>query len=115
MGRMISRTHGKWVTDGTINNTINSPIEHFSFSGYSDMLVTMNNYSTAIAKEFYRANRKTNPLTPIFHGVGMFFKIYFLKKGFLDGFDGLVIALTKAGGSYFKYAKLLELHKHVRR
>jgi len=34
-----------------------------------------------------------------------------LEKGFLDGMDGLVTALTKAGGSFFKYAKLLELQR----
>ena len=39
----------------------------------------------------------------------MFLKIYILKKGFLDGMDGLVTALTKAGGAFFKYAKLIEL------
>ena len=41
----------------------------------------------------------------------MFLKTYLIKKGFLDGMDGLVIALTKAGGSFLKYAKLIELQR----
>jgi hypothetical protein len=41
----------------------------------------------------------------------MFFKIYLIEKGFLDGIDGFVTAITKAGGSFFKYAKLLEIQR----
>lgn len=111
-GRFHNLMHETWATNGILDNTINDPIEHFSFSGYSDMLVKMNCYSSAIAEELYRANRKTNALAPVLHGVGMFLKAFLLKRGFLDGFDGMVIALTKAGGAYFKYAKLLEMQRH---
>lgn len=106
-GRFDHPVHEKWQTDGVISN-IDSPIEHYSFSSYSDMLRTLDDYSTAIAEDLFSRGEKANRLSPVYHGAGMFFKTYFLKRGFLDGLDGLVIALTKAGGSFFKYAKLLE-------
>jgi len=34
-----------------------------------------------------------------------------LKRGFLDGLDGFMIAYTRAGGSFLKYAKLVELQR----
>jgi len=43
----------------------------------------------------------------------MFIKVYILRLGFLEGFDGFIIAITRAraGGSFFKYAKLIELQR----
>ena len=39
----------------------------------------------------------------------MFLKTYFFELGLLDGFDGLVISVMNAGGSFLKYAKLREM------
>ena len=100
--------HEKWVTEGHVHD-LNAHIEHYAFSNYSDMLKTLNDYSSVIAQELYNAGRRAHALSPVYHGIGMFFKIYLIEKGFLDGMDGLVTAITKAGGSFFKYAKLLEI------
>ncbi len=102
--------HEKWVTDGPIE-ALDAWIDHYAFSNYSDMLNTLNHYSTVIAGALYNSGRRANALSPFYHGLGMFLKIYFLKSGFLDGFDGFVTALLKGGGSFFKYAKLLELRR----
>jgi hypothetical protein len=42
----------------------------------------------------------------------MFLRTYFLELGFLDGFDGFVISIMNAGGSFFKYAKCREMQLH---
>lgn len=102
--------HEKWVTPGTIDD-FDGYIEHYAFDSYSDMLKTLDAYSTVIASELYASGRRAGVLAPPWHGIGMFFKIYLLEKGFMDGMDGLVTAMTKAGGSFFKYAKLLELQR----
>lgn len=113
-GSFHSMIHEEWVTDGHVQE-LDAYIEHYAFSNYSDMLKTLNEYSTIIARELYASGRRANFLSPLFHGIVMFFKIYLLKRGFLDGMDGLVTALTKAGGSFFKYAKLLELQREEKR
>jgi glycosyltransferase involved in cell wall biosynthesis len=102
--------HEKWVTSGMVSD-LDGYIEHYAFDGYSDMLKTLDDYSTVIAAQLYASGRKAHVLSPPWHGIGMFFKIYLLERGFLDGMDGLVTALAKAGGSFFKYAKLLELQR----
>lgn len=109
-GSFIGRIHEKWMTAGPVHD-LDAHIEHYGFSDYSDMLKTLNDYSTVIAGELFASGKRANHLSPFYHGVGMFIKIYFLKLGLLEGMDGLVTALTKAGGSFFKYAKLLELHR----
>jgi len=109
-GSFHGTIHERWVPDGPVVD-LDACIEHYAFSDYSDMLKTLNEYSTLIARELYLSGRRANSLSPILHGTGMFVKIFFIERGFLDGLDGLVTALTKAGGSFFKYAKLLELQR----
>lgn len=110
-GSYMSLIHEKWTTDGKIKD-LDAHIDHYAFSDYSDMLATLNDYSTVIARDLFNSGKRANPLSPVYHGIGMFFKIYLVERGFLDGMDGLVTALTKAGGSFFKYAKLLELQRN---
>ena len=79
------------------------------------MIKRLNDYSSVIAKELFNSGRRAHVLSPLHHGIGMFFKTYLIEKGFLDGMDGLVTAITKAGGSFFKYAKLLEIQRETKR
>lgn len=109
-GRFHGPIHEKWLSDGPVQD-LDASIAHYGFSDYADMLKTLDEYSTIISMELFAAGKQVSPFSPLSHGVGMFLKIYFLQMGVLDGFDGLVIALTKAGGSFFKYAKLLELQR----
>lgn len=109
-GVFTSVIHERWDTRG-VTGKIRAPIEHLCFEKYSDMIETMDGYSTIIAEDFFAKGIRANPATPVFHAFWMFMRIYILKRGFMDGFDGLVTASLKAGGSFFKYAKLLELQR----
>ncbi|MCX8031544.1 MAG: glycosyltransferase family 2 protein [Thermodesulfovibrionales bacterium] len=109
-GEFVGEIHERWQTHGIISK-IDACIEHYGFSNYADMLTTMNEYSTIAAEELYSKGKKASLPTPIIHSLAMFIKIFFLKRGFLDGLDGLVLSILKAGGSFFKYAKLIELQK----
>ena len=37
-----------------------------------------------------------------------FFKCYVLKKGWVDGYAGLLISISNANGVFYKYIKLYE-------
>ena len=43
--------------------------------------------------------------------VWRFLKSYFIKKGFLDGYTGFIIAKNNAVQAYLKYKKLNKLNK----
>jgi len=109
-GRYQSITHGRWATNG-VEAGIEEPIDHYSFDGYSDMFYIMETRSTDMARELYEAGGRANVMTPFLHGLAMFLKTYVLKLGFLSGFDGMIISLTRAGGSFLKYVKLLDLQR----
>ncbi len=109
-GSFRSVIHERWKTEGRVKD-LDAHIDHFGFVSYSDMLETMNWYSTVTAGELFASGRRAGPLSPLYHGIGTFLKTYLLQKGLLEGLDGFVIALTKAGGAFFKYAKLLELQR----
>lgn len=113
-GRFTGTIHEKWLAEGKIK-ALDSHIEHRSFTDYSDMLDTLDSYSTELALKLYENGKRANSLSPVLHGMAIFIKTYILKRGFLDGFDGLVISLNKGMGSFFKYAKLIELQKTGRK
>lgn len=120
--RLVDRTkgafdgrpvHERWLTEGSIR-TLDVPIEHLSFRNYSELVAKMEHYSSLGASELCRRKTHAHTLTPIFHGFWMFLRTFVLELGALDGFDGFVISLMNAGGSFFKYAKFREMKKYGR-
>ncbi|HDK43717.1 MAG TPA: glycosyltransferase family 2 protein, partial [Desulfobacteraceae bacterium] len=53
--------------------------------------------------------RRATMATALGRGLWSFFHMYILKRGILDGWPGLVIALGNFDGTFYKYAKLHEL------
>lgn len=104
-GHMV---HEQWVSDGPVKD-LEQHIEHHSFRSYADLIHKMQTYSTLAAKEMQKNGRRATWWSPISHGAWAFLRSYFLELGILEGFDGFVISLTNAGGSFMKYAKLREL------
>ena len=102
--------HGSWRTSGVLKK-VDVPIDHYSYRDYSDMIALLNPKSTNMAKELFDTGNRANIFTPFIHGIAMFIKVYIIRLGFMHGFDGFVIALTRSCGSFFKYAKLLELQR----
>ena len=103
--------HERWITEGKVKE-IDSFIEHISFRNYSELVAKMEDYSSLSSKELFKNNVNITTLTPISHSLWMFIKTYFLELGFLDGFDGFMISIMNAGGSFLKYAKLRELYTY---
>ena len=52
-----------------------------------------------------------NILTPLTHACWIFVKLYILKRGFLDGFAGLCVAVLSYVHVFVKYAKVLMRQK----
>jgi glycosyltransferase involved in cell wall biosynthesis len=115
--RLVDRTkgaysedlvHEQWVAEGPVR-AIDHALEHHSFRDYADMLDKLQHYSTLAARQMHREGRSATWLTPMSHGLWMFIRTYFIELGMLAGFDGFMISILNAGGSFMKYAKLREL------
>lgn len=110
MCRMRGITHSSLEVNGkTI--LLDAVIEHYSYTDYSHLISKMNTYSSWMANELYANNNRINFFTPLTHALWMFLRTFIIKRGFMDGLDGLAISVANSSGSFFKYAKLLELQR----
>jgi glycosyltransferase involved in cell wall biosynthesis len=79
---------------------------HYPYASLEVLIDKLNRYSTEAARAAYGSGRRTSLLGPFGHGAWTFIRIYLLRRGFLDGWQGLVLAGMAATGSFYRYAKL---------
>lgn len=93
---------------------MNVPLEHFTESDLSKILQKIDRYSSLGAKEAYDIGRRATVGGAIFRSGVTFFQDYILRLGFLDGPQGLTLAVTDSVNKFFKYAKLAEMARKNR-
>jgi len=103
--------HERWISNGPVKE-LDLTIEHRSFRNYSDLVHKMQTYSTLSAQEMLNRGKSVRWWSPFSHGLWMFIRTYVLEMGMMAGFDGFMISLFNAGGSFMKYAKLRESLMH---
>ena len=88
-------------------------ISHYPYQNINDFLTKMQKYTTLYARDF--AGKKQSSLwKACMHSLWCFIKNYCLQKGFLEGYEGLVIATYNAQSAFWKYIKLYEANKNLR-
>jgi len=102
--------HDRVVVDGPVK-ALKSPLYHFTYDNMADHLDTLNRFSSISANEKNAAGVKFRLSDLLFRPIWRFFKSYVLKRGFLDGKAGIVIAGLSAFGVFVKYAKLMETQR----
>lgn len=85
-------------------------ILHYSYHNISDFIIKVDRYSTLFAQN-HVGKKSSSPAKAFFNGLYSFIKTYFFKRGFLDGYAGLVIAFSHMATNFYKYIKLYELNK----
>jgi glycosyltransferase involved in cell wall biosynthesis len=103
-------THERLVVDGAVTK-LRAPIMHEAITDLDQMLGKMNAYSTASARMKRDAGKRGSLTGAIAHGLWAFFRTYVLRRGFLDGREGFLLAVANAEGSYYRYAKLVMLDR----
>jgi len=73
---------------------------HYAYESIEEFIDKQNRYSSL--------GVKPNKIKAIFSPFWTFFKIYFLKLGFLDGWAGFVIAKLYSEYTFWKYIKKME-------
>ena len=99
-------THERLVVDGKVER-LHEPIMHEAIVDLDQMLGKMNAYSTSSARMRLDRDVRAGVLVAIGHGAWTFFRTYVLRAGFLDGREGFMLAVANAGGSYYRYLKLM--------
>jgi len=78
---------------------------HDPVARLEDALSRVDRYSTASAEMLAAKGRQASFAAGIARGMWMFFRIYILRLGFLDGPIGFLFAVADAEGSYYRYMK----------
>jgi glycosyltransferase involved in cell wall biosynthesis len=105
--------HERIIANGFREIALAGPVKHYSFSCAADFLTKAQFYSDLFAQQYQ--GKKTSSLgKAVWHGSGAFVKSFFLKRGFLDGREGLTISVGNAIGTFYKYLKLLEANEKGR-
>ena len=100
--------HDQVIVSGPIKR-LRGHLWHYTYEDIHDHLETMNRYSTITASEKFKTGSRFCWSDFLFRPVFRFMKAYFLKRGFLDGKRGFLIAIVSSFGVCMKYAKLWEL------
>jgi glycosyltransferase involved in cell wall biosynthesis len=84
---------------------------HYSYRGLDDYLRKVSRYSAWGAEDARARGVKGSAWRIFVHSSAHFIKSYFIKQGFRDGAEGLIIAFMEGYMGFFKYAKLYELEQ----
>jgi glycosyltransferase involved in cell wall biosynthesis len=127
--------HGSWRTDRVLrlfrrdsaryqNKHVHAEIElpgrigwcrgllnHYSYRSLDDFQRKVTRYTTWGALNARDKGVRGSGWRIFGHTAGHFLKGYVLKRGFLDGTEGLVIALMDGYLAYLKYARLWEMQR----
>ncbi|MGD9887936.1 MAG: glycosyltransferase family 2 protein [Halothiobacillaceae bacterium] len=88
---------------------LNAPLAHESIRSIEQMLGKMNHYTTAGAERLQHSGRRASLAAAIGRGLWAFVRVYLLKRGFLDGAEGFIMAVSTAESAYYKHLKRVYL------
>lgn len=99
--------HEKIIISDHRIKQLKSPIYHETFINLEQILEKINLYSTLTAKIKHEKGERGSLRKAVWHGVWTFLRSYVIKRGFLDGREGFMLAVSNAEGAYYKYLKMI--------
>lgn len=88
---------------------LDEPIEHLSFRDLRHQLRTIDSFSAIAARALRDEGRRANPFDLLVRPPSVFVKSLLLKRGFRDGWRGVLIAALAAWTDWLKYWRLWRL------
>ena len=111
--RLFNRTRARWVgefvhesvhVNGRVGH-LKSNLLHFTCSSLTEHLKTLDHYTTLAAEQIVAQQKPIAIRQLLFQPVWTFLQTYFVKRGYLDGTEGLAIAYMAMMYNFVKYAK----------
>lgn len=117
--RLFDRRAGAWggtnphdvfvLSSGFKSSHLRGDMLHYTYNSFDQLLNVINKYSTISASEYFKNGIKPSFLKIVISPLWHFINSYFIKRGFLDGYNGYVISVAVAKQSQLKYVKLRQL------
>jgi len=112
--RLFRREYGRF-TDDLVHERLQvrgrtarleGDLLHETMPTLDDAIDKMNRYTSGRARDKVRAGHRGGLGAALGHGLWAFVRGYLVRRGFLDGRLGLVLALYVAEGTYYRYLKM---------
>jgi len=113
--RLFDRRRGRWggrdphdrvELDGRVGE-LSGELLHRPYRTLGEHLETIESYTSIMARGMWERGERASALDLITHPLARVLRFYVLKRGFLDGWRGLLLALLAGWYVFLKYAKLL--------
>lgn len=102
--------HEYLLVDGTTGE-LKSDLEHYTDPDIFHYLEKFNKYTSLAALELDRQKRDVGLSDLLLRPMAIFIKMYILKRGFLDGIQGFMLAVFSSAYVFTKYSKFWELKR----
>ena len=110
-GRFVdSAVHESVVVEGHVEALV-EPMQHHSYRGLEDFVARSNRYSTLAAHEITSRGGRAGLADLALRPLGRFLAMYVLRRGFLDGWRGFVLAVLYANYVFLRTAKAWEARR----
>ncbi|GJQ64744.1 MAG: glycosyl transferase [Melioribacteraceae bacterium] len=102
--------HENLEIDGTIGR-LKYDLEHYTDPDIDHYFLKFNKYTSLAAEELFKKKRTAGLNDLLLRPLFQFFKMYVLRRGFLDGIHGFILAVFSSAYVFTKYSKLWELNR----
>lgn len=106
-----SAVHEGLEIEGTIID-LSQDLLHYTDPTLFHYFEKFNRYTTLAAVDAVAHGKHFSMSDLFIRPLWLFLKMYILKRGFLDGMEGLILALLSSAYVFTKYAKIWELNTH---
>lgn len=107
-GKWIGTVHEVWQIKGDTGE-LKNPLLHYPHQSITEFLQEINFYTTLRAQELFKEKIHVSWMQIIAYPKAKFLVNYFLKLGFLDGIQGILVALFMSFHSFLVRGKLWQL------
>lgn len=105
--------HDRTIVHGRVKR-LESPLYHYTYTDINNQMATLNRFTSISAIGKAKQGRRFWITDLVFRPFFRFIRCYFIKRGFLDGIPGLIIATFTSFSVFAKYAKLWEIYLNER-
>jgi glycosyltransferase involved in cell wall biosynthesis len=119
--RLLDRRRGGWCgreihehieVNGSVGR-LRGDMEHYAYRNLEHQRMKLERYAELMAGELHARGIKAGLFKVVFRPWWRFFSGYVLRRGFLDGWRGLFLALLEANYVRLKYMRLFLLQRNL--
>lgn len=109
-GKWQRPVHEVWQVAGAVG-TLTHALHHTPHPNVAHFLADINTYSTINAQYFFKSKTPASVFHIIAYPTAKFIQNYIVRRGFMDGVPGIVVALMMSFHSFLTRAKLWQLYQ----